>query len=1352
MDKNFAELHVHTNNSISDAVSTIDDILIRCKELGINSVAITDHGIVMGVREFYDKAKTYGIKPLLGVEAYYDDGTEYMNRGHVCIYAKDEQGYWAIMQAVSESNREGHLIEKKIFNRVKTFPTMNAEIFTRYFGTGSKGWNHVILTSACAGGILSGYTMWNIKIDKEIDKIKKKIAALDDFDNPAIRSFYDMYSNISQEYDQKRALLKQVKKEAGINISAKKQRLSKIKDADKASIMQQEITELENKASYAKTLIPSLESEILSLKDKMTQMKASVQKIEKTRAKYENYMEQIAQLEMKKLPEDILLSKMETQVISICDIVGKNNFYIELQYHGLENEKYAKSLEILIARKLQIKLCAANDAHFVRKKDWKIRKIIQTLAFEKYTNPGVDEKEYYIKTEEELRDALLQAFEADIVDCALQGTYEIAESCNTVLSKGGEFYPKYPVPAGMTSSQILWEEIQKGIRKRFPNGFPSVPNGRESYEDRIKREFNIINSMGFCDYLLIVADFINYCKDYSKKIGNGIGYGIGPGRGSGAGCEINYLIGITNIDPIPLDLLFERFLNPARVSMPDIDTDFSREVRDAGIEYVKKKYGDRSVCLIATVQVKGGKAGIRDYAKFLALYEDADKTDIDKQKYSQTANIISKSMPKDVKNFSDFTTVCDAEGESKKILVSDFMLEKFAGNSEAEKIIKGASLIEGIPTGFSAHAAGVIISDNDDVSTRVPVMWSPGKQQFVAQCNMLQAEDCFGLLKMDFLGLKNLDILTMAARLIMQNYGIKIDFDNLLQDKSVYKDIISTGTTNGIFQLESLGMKKFMTELQPSCLEELIAGVALYRPGPMDFIPRYIEGKKNPEKVTYECPQLKPILSTTYGCIVYQEQVMQIFQDCAGFSLGRADLVRRAMSKKKEKYLEEQRKAFVYGNHAEFKSGKDNELVDGCVNRNISEEVANKLFDKMLDFAKYAFNKSHAACYAYIAYQTAYLKKHYPLEFYAALFSFSGKNKRCSLVSEIKSRGIKILCPDINSVHSNFGIRNNSLIWGLGAIEGINNASCITDEVKKGYFTSFDDFIRRVKLSKDMLISLIDAGAFDSMGHQREALKHIAVAKLELAKSIRKMQEEYEKLDNKTTPKAEEKKEQIKSSIKEFYEMKPYNTKPLNRLEELKSEKAALGVYISGHPLDNYPESVSTGFSDITSVGDGDKVKLYGYVETYRINKKKSTGEDMAFFDLETKEGSIGICMFAKAYAAYGNLLKEDSVVGIEGYIKEKEIFNVGEDEEESDDRETILECHVQRIIPAPRPKMKRIVIVSESIVAWKERDMYLVSNYKFDEGAEFIMYDKTLNQYRKGTYRISYDILNEIELVCYIE
>lgn len=430
MDKNFAELHVHTNNSISDAVSTIDDILIRCKELGINSVAITDHGIVMGVREFYDKAKTYGIKPLIGVEAYYDDGTEYMNRGHVCIYAKDEQGYWAIMQAVSESNREGHLIEKKIFNRVKTFPTMNAEIFTRYFGTGSKGWDHVILTSACAGGILSGYTMWNVKIDKEINKIKKKIAVLDDFDNPAIRSFYDMYSNMSQEYDQKRALLKQVKKEAGFNISTKKQRLSKIKDADKASIMQQEITELQKKASYAKTLIPALESEILSLKDKMTQMKVSVQKIEKTKAKYKNYMEQIAQLEVKKLPEDMLLSKMEIQVISICDIVGKNNFYIELQYHGLENEKYAKSLEILIARKLRIKLCAANDAHFVRKEDWKIRKIIQTLAFEKYTNPGVDEKEYYIKTEEELRDALLQAFEPDIVDCALQGTMYNGQQLN----------------------------------------------------------------------------------------------------------------------------------------------------------------------------------------------------------------------------------------------------------------------------------------------------------------------------------------------------------------------------------------------------------------------------------------------------------------------------------------------------------------------------------------------------------------------------------------------------------------------------------------------------------------------------------------------------------------------------------------------------------------------------------------------------------------------------------------------------------------------------------------------------------------------------------------------------------
>lgn len=1350
MCNKFAELHVHTNNSISDAVNSIDEILGRCKELGILSVAITDHGMVMGVREFYDKAKVYGINPLLGVEAYYNDDTEYMSRGHVCIYAKDEQGYWAIMQAVSESNRGMHLIEKKMFNRVKTFPTMDVDILKKYFGPESKGYNHVVLTSACAGGVLSGYTMWNIRIDKEIGKIRKKIESLDDFNTPAIKSFYELYYKTTEELKNKNAELKEAKKMSKINIEAKKLQLPRIKDPNKAAIMQQEIINLEKAVTNARNVLPVLETELSNLKDKISQMKLSMQKVEKNKSKYDGYIKQITQLEAQKLSEQELLFRMETQAVSICNVVGKDNFYIELQYHGLENERYSKNLEIQIARKLQIKLCAANDAHFVNKEDWKLRKVIQTLAFEKYNKPNVDEKEYFIKTEDELRAALAQVFTPDVIECALQGTYEIAERCNVILPEGGGFYPKYPVPKGMTSAQVLWEEIQKGIKKRFPNGFPKVPEGEETYENRVKREFDVISNMGFCDYLLIVADFINYCKELAIKIGEGTGYGIGPGRGSGAGCEVNYLIGITNIDPIPLDLLFERFLNPARVTMPDIDTDFSREVRESGIEYVKQKYGEKAVCLIATVQVKGGKAGIRDYAKFLALYEDSDKTDIDKQKYSGIANVISKSMPKDVKNLSDMTTVYDTDGNETKRKTIDVMLEKFAGNQDAVKIIKGAALIEGIPTGFSAHAAGVIISDNDDISTHVPVMWSPGKQQFVAQCNMLQAEGCFGLLKMDFLGLKNLDILTMAARLIMHNYGVRIDFDNLPQDKAVYRDIIATGMTNGIFQLESPGMKKFMIELQPDCLEDLIAGVALYRPGPMDFIPRYIDGKKHPENVIYECPQLEPILAATYGCIVYQEQVMQIFQDCAGFSLGRADLVRRAMSKKKEKYLESQRKAFVYGNRKEFESGEDDELVDGCVNRNISADIANKLFDKMLDFAKYAFNKSHAACYAVIAYQTAYLKKYYPLEFYAALFTYSGKNKRRGLVNEIKAMNIELTCPDINSTNNGFGIKNNKLVWGLGSIEGINNVSCITDEVKNGYFTSFDDFIKRVKLSKDMLLSLIDAGTFDSMGYHRTALKNIALAKLELVKAIRKQQEEYSKLDDKTTPKAEGKRKQIKELVKEFFELKPKNIKPVNCLDELKAEKAALGVYISGHPLDNYPDPATIGFINLASIGDGDKVKLYGYVESFRISKKKTTGEDMAFFDLETKDGSISVCMFTKAYAEYGNLLKEDTVIALEGYVREKEILMVSDEEEE--EQTTVLECHLQKIIPAPKPEMRKIIIITNSIVEWKERDMFLVSNYKNDEGTEFMMYDKMLNQYRKGTYRISYDILDDKNLVCMLE
>lgn len=1312
------ELHVHTINSLKDGVGFIDDIQKRCVELGIPAVAITDHGNVMGVRKFYEKGKENGIKTILGVEAYYKSDEPEMKRGHMCLYAVDNEGYWQLMAAVSESNAERHLETVKVMGNIRQFPLMDDGLLIKYFGPGSKGHGHVIATSACVGGVLGQYYLHNERIAKNIATQQKKLEKLG-------------MGSMNAADD-----LSELLEKAKIQLADRKKCLA------------------ESKASKSGD-IKRMERLVETSKQRVSQLNSEIKKYKEIIEKRDVIQKSIAEIKKGYLTEQEIMARMEARAARMQEIFGRDNFYIELQYHNLAAEAKEKRMELSVAEKLAIKLCAANDAHYVRREDYQKRVVVETLEFGRRQEEGPDTREYYIKTGEEIYESLQKVFCDAVIESAFEGTREIADRCNVVISRGSH-YPVYPRPEGTDAKKLLKGLAYEGIKKRYPGGFPVTKEGEESYEDRLTRELEVIHNMGFDDYLLIVQDYVMYGRELSRRLGKDvcnamIGYGIGPGRGSGAGSLVNYLIGITNLDPIKYGLLFERFLNPERVSMPDIDVDFSEEIREACIDYVREKYGRNAVCLISTVQLKHGKAAIRDYARFMSINE-SDVDSPDKTKYGRLADTICKAMPQVKSLMSEIPGP-----EDKLTMTKEYLKNAFSGNSKALEMIEGAVLLEGIPTGFGVHAAGVIISDNDNVAEHVPIMYNAGKKVWASQCDMVEAEEAFGMLKMDFLGLKNLDILTMAAREIYKRHGVKIDFDNPLEDKAVYEHIISTGMTDGVFQLESRGMKDFMRQLKPDCIEDLIAGVSLYRPGPMDYIPQYIVGKRNPGSVHYECPELEPILAPTYGCIVYQEQVMDIFGKLAGFSLGQADLVRRAMSKKKAAYLEAQRNNFIFGNKKEYeaKLGTKEEVsyIPGCVNNGISEEVAGALFERMSEFAKYAFNKSHAACYAVIAYQTAYLKEHYPEEFYAALMTYTQSTAKLQrIVNEGRSRGIKFCCPDINSASDGYTINENGeIVFSMRSINGINDISLITNELSSnGRFTSFASCVRRIyKFGEKGIINLVKAGCFDNCDvMSRFAMASITGDLVDTMKRIAQKREAITKYEAQLP--GSKKKLTDAEKILETLECQYSAITPLrcgaSRERELIEEREMLGLYVSGHPTDNYPDPKEIGFSDIGALSNGQKAAIFGYVSDLVTRKRKSDGADMAFFSFDSNKGSINACVFAKEYAQFGNLIKEGNPLAVRGYVRAETY------DSEDGEQEEVLKFIVQSLTEIPKPKEGKIIIHVKSLLEWIERTRFIVCGYKADRGLKFAVHDRTLGEIRKGKYLVSREILDDGEIECDIE
>ncbi len=1052
----FTHLHVHTEYSLLDGSSKIKELTARAKELGMDSMAITDHGVMYGVIDFYRAAREVGIKPILGCEVYVAPGSRFDRESgagedryyHLVLLAENNTGYKNLMKIVSKGFVDGFYYK----------PRVDLKLLTTYH-------EGIIALSACLAG-----------------EVQKYLA----------RGMYEEAKRSALRYH---------------------------------------------------------------------------------------------------------------------EIFGKDHFYLELQDHGMPEQKMVNQGLLRLSQDTGLELVATNDIHYTYAEDAKAHDILLCIQTgKKVTDEDrmrYEGGQYYCKSEEEMRKLFPYAQEA------IDNTHKIAERCNVEIEFGVTKLPKYQVPEGFDSWTYLNHLCREGFKTRYPDDDGTLSR-------RLDYELGVIRTMGYVDYFLIVWDFINYARSQNIM--------VGPGRGSAAGSIVSYTLGITNIDPVRYNLLFERFLNPERVSMPDIDVDFCYERRQEVIDYVVRKYGKDQVVQIVTFGTLAAKGVVRDVGRVLDLpYAMCDS--------------IAKMIPNDLGMTLD------------KALTANPDLKKLYNEDEQVKyLIDMSKRLEGLPRHTSMHAAGVVIGSRS-IDEFVPLSRA-ADGTITTQFTMTTIEE-LGLLKMDFLGLRTLTVIQNAVRLAEKDYGIKLDMDHIdYNDKKVLESI-GTGRTEGVFQLESGGMKSFMKELKPENLEDIIAGISLYRPGPMDFIPRYLKGKNDKNSITYECPQLEPILSPTYGCIVYQEQVMQIVRDLAGYTMGRSDLVRRAMSKKKTAVMEKERQNFVYGN--------EKEGVKGCIANGIDEKTADHIYDEMIDFAKYAFNKSHAAAYAVVSYQTAYLKYYYPKEFMAALMSSVMDN--VSKFSEYiltcrRMMDIAILPPDINEGESGFSVSGDGIRYGLSAIKSVGRpvVDAILEERKKnGVFSSMEDFINRMtnkEVNRRTIENFIKSGAMDSLPGTRR--QKVAVAPVLLDNKARERKNAWEGQMSLFDLVSEEEKKEYQVSFPDVGEY--------SKEELLAFEKDILGVYISGHPLDDYEglwrKNITATAADFivdeeteeAAVKDGMKAVVGGLVAG-KVVKTTRSNQLMAFITLEDLMGSVEVIVFPKNYEADRDILTEDSKIFIKGRV-----------------------------------------------------------------------------------------------------
>ena len=1052
---NFTHLHVHTEYSLLDGSNKIKEYVARVKELGMNSAAITDHGVMYGVIDFYREAKAAGINPILGCEVYVAPNSRFDRETgggedryyHLVLLAENNQGYANLMKIVSKGFVEGFYYR----------PRVDMEVLRQYH-------EGIIALSACLAGEVQRYL---------------------------VRGMYE--------------------------------------EAKEAAL------------------------------------------------KYR-------------------------------DVFGEGNYFLELQDHGIPEQKLVNQQLVRMSRELKIDLVATNDVHYTYEEDAASHDILLCIQTGKKLadedRMRYEGGQYFIKSPEQMQE--LFAY----VPQALENTQKIADRCHVEIEFGVTKLPKFDVPSPYTSWEYLNKLCYEGLEKRYGDQ-------AEELKGRLEYELSVIQKMGYVDYFLIVWDFIRFAREHDIM--------VGPGRGSAAGSIVSYTLGITQLDPIRYNLLFERFLNPERVSMPDIDIDFCFERRQEVIDYVVRKYGKDRVVQIVTFGTMAARAVIRDVGRVMDMpYALCDT--------------IAKMVPQELNITID-----------KALDMSQELRTMYENDAQVHELIDMSRRLEGLPRHTSMHAAGVVISQKA-VDEYVPLSRA-SDGTITTQFTMTTLEE-LGLLKMDFLGLRTLTVIQNAVKLAEKSSSKKIIMEEIDYDDKAVLDSIGTGKTEGVFQLESAGMKSFMKELKPRSLEDIIAGISLYRPGPMDFIPQYIRGKDHPEEITYDCPQLEPILEPTYGCIVYQEQVMQIVRDLGGYTLGRSDLVRRAMSKKKAAVMAKERQNFVYGNPEEG--------VPGCAANGIDEKTANKIFDDMTDFAKYAFNKSHAAAYAVVSYQTAYLKYYYPVEFMAALMTsvIDNPNKVAEYILTCRQMKIGILPPDINLGESSFSVDGNNIRYGLSAIKSIGRPvidAVVEEREAHGAYKSIVDFIERVsgkEVNKRTIESLIKSGALDGLGGTRKQLMQVYAGIVERVASEKKssISGQMSLFD---LMGEEEKKE---------YEIQMPDVGEFDKEQILAFEKEVLGIYISGHPLEKYEALWRRGISNVTadfaldeetgvSKVQDNSTAIVGGMITGKTIKYTKTNKTMAFLTIEDLVGTVEVIVFPKDYEKNSQMLTLDRKVFVRGRV-----------------------------------------------------------------------------------------------------
>ena len=1058
----FTHLHVHTEYSLLDGSNKIKEYVSRVKELGMNSAAITDHGVMYGVIDFYKAARAAGIKPILGCEVYVAPGSRFdreLSHGddryyHLVLLAENNKGYQNLMKIVSKGFVEGYYYK----------PRVDMEVLETYH-------EGIIALSACLAGEVQRYL---------------------------VRGLYEEAKETAYKYEK-------------------------------------------------------------------------------------------------------------------C--FGKGNFFLELQDHGIPEQKTVNAGLMRMSQETGIELVATNDVHYTYAEDAEPHDILLCLQTGKKLSDEnrmrYEGGQYFVKSEEEMR--ALFPYAAQAID----NTQKIADRCQVEIEFGVTKLPHFDVPEGYDSWTYLNKLCHEGLVRRYPDK-------HEELLPKLDYELSVIQKMGYVDYFLIVWDFINYARTH--------GIPVGPGRGSAAGSLVSYTTGITNIDPIRYNLLFERFLNPERVTMPDIDIDFCYERRSEVIDYVIEKYGKDCVTQIVTFGTLAARGVIRDVGRVMDLpYNFCDT--------------IAKNIPNELNITID-----------KALIMNPELRSMYESDETVKRLIDMAKRLEGLPRHTSMHAAGVVISQKA-MDEYVPLSRS-SDGTITTQFVMTTIEE-LGLLKMDFLGLRTLTVISDAVKLVEKNHGIKIDVDNIDYDDKKVLDSIGTGKCDGIFQLESAGMKNFMKELKPQSLEDVIAGISLYRPGPMDFIPKYIKGKNEPESVTYVCKELEPILEPTYGCIVYQEQVMQIVQNLAGYTMGQADNIRRAMSKKKQYVIDAERQNFVYGN--------EEQGIKGCIANGISEQAANQIYDSMVDFAKYAFNKSHAAAYAVVAYQTAYLKYYYPVEFMAALMTSVIDNTRkvAEYIYSCRQMGIKVLSPDINEGEGRFLATKDGIRYGMYAIKSIGRQVIdiiLAEREANGKYITLSDFLSRVagrEVNKRAVENLIKAGACDGLDGNRQQMLLVYNTLIDNLNQEKKnsLAGQMSLFDL------------VSEEEKKAYEVRFPNVEEYTKEIKLGFEKEVLGIYLSGHPLEEYEEKWRKNISAVTAdfmldeetnavkIKDNQSVVIGGII-TEKTIKYTKQNKAMAFITVEDLFGTVEVIIFPRDYEKYSRYLNEDEKVFVAGHANVEEDKN----------------------------------------------------------------------------------------------